>query len=315
MTKLYLILIGLLLSSVACLVGNRATAIPPQRPVNFDVQTATPTPKYATLESEAVEPTAVVILPLEDVPTHTPDPNAPPPTQPPPTPLPPTAAIITPTVETTPSLAIDVAPTLESQQATPSTCTDCVQPEPEPVELDPPLQGGEWDFEAGFIPWPNPYGEPCPGAAVAAGWTAFVEEGQYGSSCLNENLYPPNVQSGVKSQEITFDFIAANSGVFRTIATKPNHRYKIEAFAKHDRSISPVQMALGIDRTGGVDWRAESVEWFPWDNAAEDTWVATEETITATGEQLTIFIKGQHLMADQGGKTVIDNVRITHLGP
>ncbi len=30
---------------------------------------------------------------------------------------------------------------------------------------------------------------------------------------------------------------------------------------------------------------------------------------------MTIFIKGFHPMAEQGGKTVIDNVNITDLGP
>ena len=189
------------------------------------------------------------------------------------------------------------------------------QPQPRPVvEPDPPLQGGDWDFETDFIPWPNPYGEPCPGARVASGWTAFVEDGQYGSSCLNENLYQPNVHSGLKSQEITFDFIAANSGVLRTTPTKVGHRYNIVAHAKHDRSIAPVEMALGVDLTGGTDWTAASVQWFAWDSPAEDTWNATEETITATGERMTIFIKGFHPMADQGGKTVIDNVSVTDLG-
>jgi hypothetical protein len=57
------------------------------------------------------------------------------------------------------------------------------------------------------------------------------------------------------------------------------------------------------------------VEWFPWDSQAEDTWVATEETVTAAGERMTIFIRGYHPLAEQGGKTVIDNVNITHLGP
>jgi hypothetical protein len=182
------------------------------------------------------------------------------------------------------------------------------------VTPDPPLQGGDWDFEVDFVPWPNPYGEPCPGAAVAAGWTAFVEEGQYGSSCMNENLYRPNVLSGQKSQEITFDFIAANSGIFRTIPTRVGHRYSITAHAKHDRSLSPVAMALGIDLTGGTTWNAETVQWFPWDNGAEDTWVATEETVTTTGKSMTIFIKGFHPLAEQGGKTVIDNVSVTDLG-
>jgi hypothetical protein len=180
--------------------------------------------------------------------------------------------------------------------------------------LAPPLQGGEWDFEGDFLAWPNPYGEPCPGAAVAAGWTAFVEAGEFGSSCLNENLYAPNVFSGFKSQEITFDFVAANSGVFRAISTQPGHRYNIVAHAKHDRSVSPVVMFLGVDLSGGTDWQAQTVEWFPWDNAAEDAWVITEETVVATGNRLTIFIRGQHPLAEQGGKTVIDNVIITDLG-
>jgi hypothetical protein len=178
----------------------------------------------------------------------------------------------------------------------------------------PPLQGGDWDFEADFVPWSNPYGEPCPGAAVASGWTAFVEEGAYGSSCMNENLYRPNVLSGVKSQEITFDFIAANSGVWRIIPTNPGHRYSIKAHARYVPSISPIQMALGVDRAGGTEWFAETVEWFPWDENGEDVWVATEETVTATGDSMTIFIKGHHPMAEQGGKTVIDNVSVTDLG-
>jgi hypothetical protein len=180
--------------------------------------------------------------------------------------------------------------------------------------LAPPLQGGEWDFEGDFRPWANPYGEPCPGAAVAAGWTAFVEAGQFGSSCLNENLYRPNVFSGFKSQEITFDFIAANSGIFRTITTQPGHRYNIVAHAKHDRSLSAVELFLGVDLSGGTDWQAETVQWFPWDNAEEDVWVITEETVVATGDRLTIFIRGRHPLAEQGGKTVIDNVIITDLG-
>jgi hypothetical protein len=126
---------------------------------------------------------------------------------------------------------------------------------------------------------------------------------------MNENLYQPNVMTGLKSQEMTFDFISANSGIFRTIPTKVGHRYQIIAHAKHDRSIAPVQMTLGIDLTGGTAWNAETVQWFLWDGSAEDTWVPTEEIVTATGESMTIFIKGFHPMADQGGKTVIDNVR------
>jgi hypothetical protein len=283
----------------ACSFGSeRATVIPPERPVGFEIQTAIPTRDRSKVTVEPEQLEASVVLPFADAPTHTPGPIR--------ATLPPTPAEIIATEEP----LLPVTPTLEITPTAAATRT----PKPVVVELDPPLQGGDWDFEAAFVPWPNPYGEPCPGASVAAGWTAFVEKGQYGSSCLNENLYRPNVFSGGKSQEITFDFIAANSGVYRTTPTKAGHRYSITAIAKHDHSLAPVEMALGLDLTGGTDWQAQTVQWFAWDESAEDTWVSTEETITATGDSMTIFIKGVHPMADQGGKTVIDNVSVTHLG-
>jgi len=282
---------------LACLIGESVTAIPPARPADFEVQTATPTPDPGQVMPTVEEVKEVAIIaPLVDAPTHTPDPNVPIVT---PTPV---IIVVTATPEITPTDVVTEVAT--------------VTPRPRPTSTPaPPQQGGEWDFEVDFVPWPNPHGEPCPGASVASGWTAFVEKGPYGSSCMNENLYAPNVQSGLKSQEFTFDFIAANSGILRTIPVTPGHRYSIRAFAKHDHSISPVEMALGVDLTGDNSWTADTVQWFAWDGAAEDEWVETEETVTATGEQLTIFIKGFHPMADQGGKTVIDNVSITDLGP
>lgn len=301
--KKWFISIGTVLLSVACgLVGETGTAIPPQRPENFEVQTATPTtdPKLVSNQSSATE--AAIIVPLADAPTHTPDPFQAAATSTPT--LAPTPTAIT--LEATPVFTPTVDLTKEAVVAAPPISN---------VTPDPPLQGGDWDFESDFIPWPNPYGEPCPGAAVASGWTAFVEEGPYGSSCMNENLYQPNVFSGAKSQEITFDFISANSGVFRTVPVKPGHRYSIKAYAKHDHSLSPVQMALGVDLTGETVWHGETVQWFPWDDEAEDAWIETEEVVIATGDSLTIFIKGQHPLAEQGGKTVIDNVSVTDLGP
>lgn len=286
---------------LACFAGGQAgTAIPPERPADFVVQTATPTiePQQLTAEAELAPLEPTIINPIVDAPTHTPNPQA--------------AVAQTPVPLVTLTLArplpaITATAVLTRETATPLPARPKVTP-------DPPLQGGDWDFEVDFVPWPNPHGEPCPGAAVAAGWTAFVEQGPYGSSCFNENLYKPNVFSGFKSQEITFDFISANSGIWRTIPTKKGHRYSIKAHARHDRSLSPVQMALGVDLTGGTAWNADTVQWFPWDNGAEDTWVETEETITADGQSMTIFIKGYHPLAEQGGKTVIDAVSVTDLG-
>ncbi len=305
-----------LLTSLACLINNtQPTAIPVGLPPDFEVQVATPTidPRLVTVEPTQIKEELVVVIPLGDAPTHTPDPNQPAtPTQ--------TRVVFPTDAPLTTTTTSTVTPTLTSDEALTETAgiTEVVTlatTAPQPVsEPDPPLQGGDWDFEADFVPWPNPHGEPCPGASVASGWTAFVELGEYGSSCMNENLYQPNVFTGAKSQEITFDFITSNSGIYRTISTKVGHQYNIIAHAKHDRSLSAVQMALGVDLTGGSVWNAETVQWFPWDDGAEDTWVPTEETVTTTGETMTIFIKGFHPAAEQGGKTVIDNVSVTDLG-
>ena len=312
---------------LACgLGGQAATAIPAGRPASFDVQTATPSPTAEILPTDdiPVESAPEVVLSLGDAPTHTPDPNATPTPLPTPTETPFIGAVgATATALAAEAQGVDTSesgtePDPETETESTEIVTETVAataPTPQVAsEPDPPLAGGDWDFESEFIPWGNPYGEPCPGARVAFGWTAFVEEGPYGSSCLNENLYQPNVQSGGKSQEITFDFIAASSGVLRTIPTKVGHQYKIVAFAKNDGSISPVEMSLGVDMTGDVVWNQETVEWFPWTNGTQDAWGATEVVVTATGENMTIFIRGFHPLAEQGGKTVIDNVSITDLG-
>jgi hypothetical protein len=76
-----------------------------------------------------------------------------------------------------------------------------------------------------------------------------------------------------------------------------------------------VELSLGIDLTGGSDWRAASVTWHPWDETEEDAWVHTQLTVTANGETLTLFLEGYHPFATQGGATLFDNVRVLDLGP
>ncbi len=296
---------GLLVGSVVLLacrfVGFGAED---ETAVSVELPTAAPTRELLVTATRPID--SADIVPLGDAPSRTPSPI------PSPTPVPSETPTSSPTGAVAP---LEPTPPPILPPPTEPAVAIAPPPPPTPAELAPPLQGGDWDFEASYIPWANPYGEPCPGASVASGWTAFVEQGQYGSSCLNENLYAPNVFSGVKSQEITFDFIAANSGVWRTVQTTPGHRYSIKAHAKSDRSIAPVQMFIGVDLGGGSEWSASSVEWFPWQSNTQDTWGESETIVTATGNSMTIFIRGAKPAADQGGKTVIDNVSVTHLGP
>ena len=169
-------------------------------------------------------------------------------------------------------------------------------------------------MEAGFVPGTSPLGEDCPGWAVAVGWQAFLAPGTPASSCLNENKNAANVHSGERSQEITFDFISAEAGILRQAQAIPGHRYQIEAWGKHVWSQSPVELSLGVDLTGGEDWQAASVVWYSWDDVGEDVWVHTQVIVRSQNETLTLFLKGYHPYAAQGGATLFDDVRLMDLG-
>ena len=133
--------------------------------------------------------------------------------------------------------------------------------------------------------------------------------------CVHEYKNPANVKSGQRSQEITFDFISAEAGIYRRAPTIPGHRYQIEAWGKHVRSQSPVELSLGVDLSGDGDWQAGTVTWHPWDETEEEIWVHTRVVVQATGQSLTIFLKGYHPFATQGGATLFDDVRVVDLGP
>lgn len=203
----------------------------------------------------------------------------------------------------------EVPPTALPTAAPPPTAAPTSRP---PLA---PQQGGEWDMEGGFAPGSSPLGETCPGWAVANGWAAFVAPGNPASSCLNENKNLDNVHSDQRSQELTFDFINAEAGIYRQAKTIPGHRYRIEAWGKHIRSASPVQLFLGTDPSGGQNWQADSVTWHPWDETQENAWVHTQVVVKAQAEALTLFLKGYHPQAVQGGATLFDDVHVIDLGP
>jgi hypothetical protein len=177
------------------------------------------------------------------------------------------------------------------------------------------LQGGAWDFEDGFQTWPNPYGDACPGSGLANGWTAFSSRDQYGSSCMNETVWKDNVYSGHSAQEITFAYVGVEAGIFKTAPSIPGHRYTIEAHMRREFSPATVQVSLGVDLNGGADWQAESVQWFAWNEDLDDAWAKTSAAVTATGESMTIFIKGTHPYPEPGGTLRLDNVSVVDIGP
>lgn len=227
----------------------------------------------------------------------------------------PTAENVKPSPAPSPTRAPSATPapsaTLPSRQP--------AAPPPPPVATEPPRCGGSWDLEDGFYPWQSPH----------EGFTAFVANGwqplskAYDPAApprLNENKFLPNTHSGERSQEISFDWRSGEAGIFRAVDVVRGHRYTIEAWARYVPSESGLGLYLGIDLTGGEDFQAGSVTWYPWRNMTPNQWAATQETARAAGRRLTIFLRAVHPLAADGGNkpggnTMFDDICITDAGP
>ena len=173
-------------------------------------------------------------------------------------------------------------------------------------------------MEDGFYQWPSPYEGFT--AMVANGWAPLIKiYDPQAPPRLNENKYLPNIHSGERSQEVSFDWRSGEIGVWRTTNTVRGHRYTIEAWAKYMPSESGLALYLGIDLHGGGDFQAGTVTWVPWRSMTPNEWIATQETVRAIGNRMTIFLRAAHPLAADGGNkpggnTEFDNVSVVDLG-
>ena len=132
---------------------------------------------------------------------------------------------------------------------------------------------------------------------------------------FNENKYPPNIHSGERSQEISFDYRSGEMGLLRSVDVTPGHRYTVKAWAKYAPSASGLNLFMGIDLTGGENFEAGSVSWYPWRDATADRWIVTRETVQAAGPRLTIFLRAVHPIPEVGGNTMFDDISLIDEGP
>jgi len=146
---------------------------------------------------------------------------------------------------------------------------------------------------------------------IAVGWQPLIKV--YNADAVprfNENKFPPNIHSGERSQEISFDYRSGEMGLWRAVAVTEGHQYTVEAWAKYAPSPSGLNLFLGIDLSGGEYFEAGSVTWYTWRDMSPDRWVATSETVRATDERMTIFLRAVHPVAEGGGNTMFDNVSL-----
>lgn len=176
----------------------------------------------------------------------------------------------------------------------------------------PPREGGTWDFEGGW--YDSPSGFEGRMDRVAEDWKFFRRRGQFGQATFNENKNPANVHRGIRSQELAFESSDGEAGVYRSLPVIPNHRFTISAWGIYFPSPTPIELFLGIDLTGGGNYQAATVQWFPWSETGEATWLHTQATARATGTTMTIFLKAVHRVAAGGGATLFDDVSVTDLG-
>jgi len=227
-------------------------------------------------------------------------------------PVPTVSATVTPSATAAPSAAL-------ANEAATATPAPTRPPQPAPAATLPPYRGGSWDLEEGFYQSPSPHEGFV--AFVANGWQPLSKV--YDPAApprLNENKYLPNVHSGERSQEISFDWRSGEAGIWRTFEVVPGHRYVIEAWARYVPSESGLGLYLGVDPGGGNNYEAGSVTWHPWRDMTPNQWAATQETVRATAGQMTVFLRAVHPLAPDGGNkpggnTMFDNVSVTDVGP
>ncbi|MHC4230880.1 MAG: PKD domain-containing protein, partial [Planctomycetota bacterium] len=150
------------------------------------------------------------------------------------------------------------------------------------------------------------------GNGVGQGWSSFSSTG-YGA---NYAVVSDQVQSGSYAQQVlspqpsTTDQYA---GVYQVFGTESGTRYTVRAWNQTQFSGGSAWdhiARLGIDLTGGTDFRGGSVAWYEFDSAKE-TWHLLERNVTATGSSMTIFLQSWRKWASGGDAyTWFDDVEV-----
>jgi len=155
------------------------------------------------------------------------------------------------------------------------------------------------------------------GGGVGVGWQARnpanpdQPENRWHSH-FSENKDPTSVHSGQRSQRISFEQVACEAYLFRTITTVPGHTYRVEAWGKFKSSPSNPILYIGLDPTGATDPRSNSVVWVTFPDQVGDKWLQGVAKARATGNTMTIYLRALRPVGKslEYGDTFFDDVSV-----
>ncbi len=175
-------------------------------------------------------------------------------------------------------------------------------PEPPPAGGDALVNG---DFEG-----------PAQGNGVGDGWTALTTDG-YGATF---EIVSDQTHGGVAAQRVLSPQPPGNdryAGVYQVVSTSPGADVKVRAWSRTQFSGGHAWdhiARLGIDRRGGTDHTAGSVEWYEFDSA-KDAWHLLELEVTAAAESIAVFLQSWRKWASGGDSlTWFDDVEVVTAG-
>jgi PKD repeat protein len=175
-------------------------------------------------------------------------------------------------------------------------------PEPPPAGGDVLVNG---DFEGAVQ-----------GGGVGEGWTAFTTQ-SYGATF---EVATDRVHGGAAAQRVLSPQPPGNdryAGVFQSVATSSGADVTVRAWSRTQFFGGHAWdhiARLGIDRTGGTDHTAGSVEWYEFDSAKE-AWHLREVEVTAEASSITVFLQSWRKWASGGDSfTWFDDIEVITAG-
>ena len=131
------------------------------------------------------------------------------------------------------------------------------------------------------------------------------------------------VREGNFAQKWSSTYATHRAGILQQIAVPANSMVTLKAWAQAWSSSADnpavskegaYALMVGIDPTGGVDWRASTVIWSP-ANTALDSWVELSVQARAKGDRVTVYLRGEATYRLKHNDAYFDDVCVSASAP